>query len=48
MTDTYNAAAADLAKLEAEILSSRSVLATANEDKIRAAEVHEKRQKRDE
>ncbi|MFR7854393.1 MAG: hypothetical protein ACLU40_02070 [Acutalibacteraceae bacterium] len=37
MTDTYNAAAADLAKLEAEILSSRSVLATANEDKIRAA-----------
>lgn len=36
MTDEYNFASAELAKLEAEILNARSCLTAANEDKIRA------------
>ncbi len=37
MTDTYNAAASEIASIEAEILSSRSALTTAGEDLIRVS-----------
>ena len=41
LTDNYNAAAAEVASIEAEIINSRSVLTMATEDKIRVSgEIH--------